>query len=136
MLFQESQQVSNYFKGIIDNLIIDSIRYNLWNPKQAYGDGRLYAVSRHRGQFYPQNGKAISFHGNGYIQHALGPFNNSMGYTEVEVEFRTLHQNGIIMAVSNKQQKYVFVIYLQHGRVYFYFQTGQSDAGITLESVR
>jgi len=109
--------------------------YNLWNPKQAHGDGRLYAAPRYKRIFYPSNGNAASFHGNGYIQHALGQFKSSLGYIAVQVDFRTLKQNGIIMAVSNEEQRYVFVIYLQDGRVHFYFEHGQND-DITLDSTR
>lgn len=127
--------MSNHFNGIIDNLVIDNTPYNLWNPKQAHGDGRLFAVPRYKRPFYPSNGNAASFHGNGYIQHALGQFNSSWGYTAVEVDFRTLQQNGIIMAVSSEQQKYVFVIYLQDGHVNFYFAPGENDA-IRLPSTR
>ena len=127
--------MSSHFNGIVDNLVIDNIRYNLWNPEQAYGNDRLYAIPRHKRMFYPPNGRAASFHGNGYIQHAQGEFNSSLGYTAVEVDFRTLHQNGIIMAVSNEQQRYIFVIFLQNGRVNFYFEPGQNDA-ITLKSTR
>ena len=120
----------DYYSGIIDNLVIDNKRFNLWDPAQMHGD-TLYAVARYKASFYPANGKAASFFGNGFIQHAPGQFNISSGYTAVEVDFRTLHQNGIIMAVSNEQQRYIFVIYLHNGQVNFYFTTGEND-GITL----
>ena len=122
----------DHYNGIIDNLVIDNKRYNLWDPTQLYG-GTLYAVPRYKANFYPANGKAASFFGNGFIQHAPGQFNTSSGYTAVELDFRTLHQNGIIMAVSNDQQRYIFVIYLHNGQVNFYFETGEND-GITLTS--
>ena len=123
-----------HFSGIIDNLVIKNERYNLWNPKETRG-GTLYAFPRYKVIFYPANGKAVSFYGNGFIQHALGQFDISSEYTAVELDFRTLHQNGIIMAVSNEQQIYIFVIYLHNGRVNFYFDPGPND-GITLTSSR
>lgn len=129
---QESRELE-YFNGIIDNLVVDNTRYNLWNPKQVHGNSRLYAASRYQRVFYPANGKASSFHGNGYIQHVPGPFNSSLGYAAVEVDFRTLQQNGIIIAVSDEQQRYHFVVYLHNGQVKFYFEPDQSDA-ITLTS--
>lgn len=115
-------------------MVIDNKRYNLWNPKETLGS-TLYAVPRYKASFYPANGKAASFYGNGFVQHALGQFNISFGYTEVEVDFRTLHQNGIIMAVSNEQQRYIFVLYLQNGYVKFYFEPGEND-GVPLTTSR
>ena len=131
--FQESQ-VFEHFSGIIDNLAIDSKRYNLWDPKETLGS-TLYAVPRYKAGFYPANGKAASFYGNGFIQHALGQFNISSGYTQMEVDFRTLHQNGIIIAVSNEEQRYIFVLYLHNGYVNFYFEPGEDD-GILLTTSR
>ena len=122
----------DHFSGTIDNLVIDNNRYNLWNPAHSRG-GILYAVPRYKPNFYPDSGKAVSFYGNGFIQHAVGEFNLSSGYAAVEVDFRTLHQNGIIMAVSNEEQRYVLVLYLHDGKVNFYFELGEND-GITLTS--
>lgn len=124
----------NHFSGIIDNLNIDNKRYNLWDPKATLGVPR-YAVPRYKAGFFPANGKAASFYGNDFIQHALGEFNISSGYTKLEVDFRTLHQNGIIMAVSNEQQRYIFVLYLHDGYVKFYFEPEEDD-GIALTTSR
>lgn len=134
-IFLQESSGSGHFSGIIDNLVIDNTRYNLWNPKRVNGDGRLYAPLRYKTLFYPADGKAASFYGNGYIQHAPGQFNSSLGFAAVELDFRTLQQNGIIIAILNKQQRYHFVIYLHNGHVNFYFQPDQNN-GITLQSTR
>ena len=129
---QESQEL-NYFNGIIDNFVMDKTRYNLWDSEETHGSGVLYAAPRYKRPFYPTNGKTVSFFGNGYLQHALGQFNGSLGFTAVELDFRTLHQNGIIMAISGDQGRYHFVIYIQNGQVNFYFEPDQDD-GIILKS--
>ncbi|XP_068741417.1 laminin subunit alpha-like isoform X2 [Montipora capricornis] len=128
----ESQEL-NYFNGIIDNFVMDKTRYNLWDSEETHGSGVLYAAPRYKRPFYPTNGKTVSFFGNGYLQHALGQFNGSLGFTAVELDFRTLHQNGIIMAISGDQGRYHFVIYIQNGQVNFYFEPDQDD-GIILKS--
>ena len=123
-----------YYSGIIDNLVIDKQRYNLLRPEQEFGDW-LLASPRYMGVFYRANGMAASFHGDGFLQHAMGQFNTSLGNTAVELEFRTLFQNGIIMAVTGENKRYVFVIFLQNGQVHFYFELGQVDS-ITLTTTR
>ena len=132
--FSQESQVFDHFSGVIDNLAIDNKRYNLWDPKETLGS-TLYAAPRYKAGFFPANGKAASFYGIGFIQHALGQFDISSGYTQMEVDFRTLHQNGIIMAISNEQQRYIFVLYLHNGYVNFYFEPGEDD-GILLTTSR
>lgn len=122
----------DHFRGMVDNLVIDNYRYNLWNSAQSH-DGVKYAVPRYKPIYYPADGKAVSFYGNGFLQHAVGQFNVSSGYASVELDFRTLHQNGIIMAISSEEQRYVLVLYLHNGQVKYFFELGEND-GITMTS--
>ncbi|XP_029199679.2 laminin subunit alpha-like [Acropora millepora] len=119
----------DHFSGIIDNLVVDNTPYNLWNPREAHGSGRLYASPRYKRLFYPSDGKAVSFFGNGYVQHALSQINSTFLHAEVELEFRTLHYNGVIMTISSDQLQHHVVLYLQNGQVNLYF-----ESGITLKS--
>ena len=128
-IFLQVLQHVDHFRGIIDNLVIDNIRYNLWNPREAHGSGRLYASPRYKRPFYPSDGRAASFFGNGYVQHALSQINSTFLYVEVELEFRTLHYNGVIMTISSDQLQYHVVLHLRNGQVNLYF-----EPGITLKS--
>lgn len=128
-IFLQILQQVDHFRGIIDNLVVDNTRYNLWNSREAHGSGRLYASPRYNRLFYPSDGKAASFFGNGYVQHALSQNNSTFLHAEVELEFRTLHYNGVIMTISSDQLQYHVVLYLQNGLVNLYF-----ESGITLKS--
>ena len=123
-----------HYIGVIDNLLVDKHRHNLWRPDEFTGT-RLYANAPFPGAFYPATGATASFFGTGFVQHEMGEFSTSLGYSVLELDFRTLQENGILFAVTDAQMHYTFVVFLNKGRVNFRFEI-QQDTVIELDSTK
>ena len=60
---------------------------------------------------------AASFFGTGGILHKMGQFSLNVSKVTITLEFRTLHENGVLLDVLNVSDVSVLQIFLQEGHV-------------------
>ncbi|XP_065060169.1 laminin subunit alpha-1-like [Rhopilema esculentum] len=119
------------YSGIIDNLEINTIKYNLWSQISFFGSPSFAAT---RYGFRPTiSGTWISFFGNGALQLRTGPLQINADYSAVQLEFRTLRDNVVVLGVTNIAGSFVYALYLIGGKLLFQFSSGvgQNAALIT-----
>ena len=119
------------FSGIIDNLAINTIKYNLWS-QISFSGSPSFAATRYG--FRPTiSGTWISFFGNGALQLRTGPLQINADYSAVQLEFRTLRDNVVVFGVTNIAGSFVYALYLIGGKLLFQFSSGvgQNAALIT-----
>lgn len=113
------------FSGLFDNVMMNGYKYNLWRTTSFQGD-RLYAPFKTPAPKLT-NGSSITLFGSGYLKQRMGAFQVSGMYSEIELEFRTLKDNVVIIGVTGKTGSFVYGLYLFGGRMMFQFATSEGN---------
>ena len=119
------------YSGVVDNLVINNIKYNLWT-QFSYSGTLFYASTRYG--FKPTTAATwISFFGNGIVRQSIGGFQINSAYSEVQLEFRTIRDNSVLLGVTDTTGSFVYGLYLRNGKLLFQFAAGvgQNAALIT-----
>jgi hypothetical protein len=102
------------YNGVLDHLRFNSETFHLWQPEQKYGEELFHANRR-----FPKHPLspvfAASFFGTGGIWHKMGQFSLNASVVAIGLEFRCLHQNGVLLAVLNGSDVSVLEVFLQEG---------------------
>ena len=73
------------------------------------------------------NGSALTFFGNGFLKQRMGTFKTNGMYSEIELEFRTLKDNVVLVGITGQTGSFVYGLYIFGGRVMFQFATSQGN---------
>ena len=78
-------------------------------------------------------GNWISLFGNGFLRHSIGNFQIQSASSEIQLDFRSLKDNTVILGVTDSTGGLVYGLYLVGGKLLFQFSTGvgQNSALIT-----
>jgi hypothetical protein len=123
-----------FYNGVLDHLRINSQTFHLWQPDEKYGQELFHANKR-----LPKHPHvpvyAASFFGTGGIWHKMGQFSLNVSLVTVALEFRTLHENGVLLSIVNGSDVSVLEVFLQEGHVKAVLRSLSSQK-ITLSSRR
>ena len=123
--FQYTNIKVGSFAGIFDNAMMNGYKYNLWKTASFQGV-RLYAPYKIPAPKLT-NGSSITLFGSGYLKQRMGAFQVSGMYSEIQLEFRTLKDNVVIIGVTGKTGSFVYGLYLFGGRMMFQFATSEGN---------
>ena len=101
--------------------MVNGYKYNLWRTTFFQGV-RLYAPFKTAAPKLT-NGSSITLFGSGFLKQRMGAFQVNGMYSEIELEFRTLKDNVVIIGVTGKTGSFVYGLYLFGGRMMFQFAT-------------
>ena len=78
-------------------------------------------------------GNWISLFGNGFLRHSIGNFQINSASSEIQIDFRSLKDNTVILGVTDSTGGLVYGLYLVGGKLLFQFSSGvgQNSALIT-----
>ena len=110
------------YSGVIDNLVINSIKYNLWGYVSFSGTPK-YSATRY-GFRATTAGTWVSLFGNGFIRHGVGSFKVDAAYSVAQLEFRTLRSDAVVFGVTNFTGSFVYALYIVGGKLLFQFSSG------------
>lgn len=123
-----------YYDGVIDHLRIKTDKIFLWSSERKYGQ-QLY----HSNRLFPNRPPGpiyeASFFGTGYLHHKMGGFSINVSRVAVQMEFRTLHQTGVLLEVLNTSNVPLFGVYIAQGSVKGFLVMGSSRR-ITITSTQ
>ena len=105
-----------FYDGVLDHLRINSDKIHLWQPEQKYGE-ELFHANRRFLDHPTSPAYAATFFGSGGIWHKMGQFRLNVSTVGIGLEFRTLHQNGMLLEVLNESDASVLEVFLQNGYV-------------------
>ena len=110
------------YSGVIDNLQVNNIKYNLWGYSSFSGTPK-YSATRY-GFRATATGTWVSLFGNGFIRHGIGGFKIDAAYSQAQIEFRTLRKDAVILGVTNSTGSFVYALYIIAGKLIFQFSAG------------
>ncbi|XP_048583639.1 laminin-like protein epi-1 [Nematostella vectensis] len=126
-------QTQRFFRGCIDNVVVNQKPLSLWKPKQV--NGNRYACSKcitsaSTPLFYDvTSGTSLFGSPDTYIKQNMGTFDISRD-SEINLEFRTFLPISSMFNVLGTEG-YIYGVYLNMSGVTFYFKSGAQSYALS-----
>ena len=125
-MYQQENAASSY-DVVYSDLEIDQYTYDFWNLPLPVNNAE-FALAKHPNRYYPDNGQAASFAGTSYIVQSVGDVTTNSVNLLVDLAFRTLNSDGVLMAMYEDVTSTQLILYLNEGRVHVEVRSGSGIA--------